>query len=80
MLDAPKMINIVIDICKVFLSKKIKDVIQTQKSEVYFADDGDLPKELIPQNFGGTANDAATMKSLEEMLKTRAESEQNFKL
>lgn len=78
-LDAPKIINIMIDIVKVFLSKKIKDVIQNISSEKYFTS-GELPKHLIPVNHGGEAKTELSLEFLERKLVLRAKNEAEFVL
>ncbi len=79
MLDAPKILNVMIDIVKLFLSKKIKDVIQNIKAEKYFQS-GELPKHLIPPRHGGEAKPELAFKFLEDKLKLRAKNEAEFRL
>ncbi len=68
-----------IDIVKVFLSKKIKDVIQNIEAQQYFQF-GDLPKHLIPPRHGGEVKPELSLKFLEDRLKLRAKNEAEFRL
>lgn len=79
MLDAPKILNVMIDIVKVFLSKKIKDVIQNITAEKYFTS-GELPKSLIPVHHGGEAKQELIFQFFEQQLKLRAKNEAEFSL
>lgn len=79
MLDAPRMINVMIDLVKVFLSKKIRDVIQNIPAEKYFKG-GNVPISIIPESFGGDAKPEWTYSFLERQLEVRRKNEAEFKL
>lgn len=68
-----------IAIVKVFLSKKIRDTIETHSSED-FLPKGEVPKEALPPAYGGTATPEKALQWLDERLAVRAENESSFSL
>lgn len=68
-----------IAIVKVFLSKKIRDTIETQKSEDFLAT-GKMPAEVLPPKYGGTATEEKKMQWFEEQLAVRIANENSFSL
>lgn len=71
--------NAMIDIVKVFLSKKIWGIIQTEKSDTFFAS-GKLPVEVIPATEGGSSSEKASFEWLEKQISVRTKNEKEFKL
>lgn len=81
MIDAPKIINAMYNLIKVFLSQKIKDSMCFEKKESYFESrKGVYPADVLPEPLGGTANDELVAKRFQEYLKQRCDNIASFKL
>jgi len=79
LLDAPFVMAAMLKLIRAILSKKMKETIVIDKTETFF-ESGQLPKELTPPKYGGTASDDEAFKFLEEKLALRTKNEKEFSL
>ncbi len=68
-----------IAIVKVFLSKKIRDIIRLEKSGPFFSS-GRIPKDVIPPAHGGSANEEKVLQWFDERMAIRTANEDTFSL
>mmetsp|Transcript_28964 Transcript_28964/g.44513 ORF Transcript_28964/g.44513 Transcript_28964/m.44513 type:complete len:245 (+) Transcript_28964:140-874(+) len=89
-LDSPFVFTVVYNIIKIFISKKVRGVVNLVKTSAYFATDDDknktgiirnkYSKESLPVSMGGTLKEEDLMESVERLLKQRLENSASFKL
>lgn len=78
-LDAPGILSVMVGICRVFLSEKMKATLQSISSVQYYGKTN-LPAYLVPGDHGGSARPQWNYKFIEERLKARAINQEKFRL
>lgn len=79
LLDTPFVMEAMLKLIRAILSKKMKEIIVIDKTDKFFQR-GQLPSELTPTKYGGTASDDGAFEFLGEKLALRTKNEKEFKL